>query len=416
MLRILHTADWHLGQTLRGYPRDYEHSMVLNHLLEIVQQRDIDTLVIAGDVFDSQHPSGEAQSLFYRTIARLHEARPSMNTVVIAGNHDAAGRLEAPHPLLAAFNVRVVGNVRRKGELLDYERHLLTLHDLSGEPYLHVIALSYPTAACLPSLSGLEVEGEDSSVIRSVRMLYDELSEALSPRLAGLPFLVTGHLHVRGGIESEGAERRILVGGQHAVPHDVFPAEAAYVALGHLHKAQAIGRETIRYSGSLIPLSATEQPYRHGVTQVTIDGTDVRCEHVEIPRPVPFLRLNPQGGEIRLSELADHLRALACPADLPIHLRPFVQVRLSRQGLGAGFREQVERIASEFAVRIVEARPKPLSEILGQVEAGSTSPLRVLGQIEPEEMFLMAFRRATGAAPTSAHLDIFHRAYLEAQA
>jgi exonuclease SbcD len=416
MLRILHTADWHLGHTLRGYPRDYEHSIVLSHLLEIVQQRDIDTLVIAGDIFDSQHPSGEAQSLFYRTIARLHEARPSMNTVVIAGNHDAAGRLEAPHPLLGDFNVRVLGNVRRNGERLDCERHLLTMHDLSGEPYLHVIALSYPTAACLPSISGLEIDGEDSSVIRSVRMLYDELFEALSPRLAGLPFLVTGHLHVRGGVESEGAERRILVGGQHAVPHDVFPAEAAYVALGHLHKAQAIGRETIRYSGSLIPLSATEQPYRHGVTQVTVDGTDVRCEHIEIPRPVPFLRLNPQGGETRLSELADQLRALGCPADLPIHLRPFVQVRLSRQGLVAGFREQVERIASDFAVRIVEARPEPLSEIIAQLAADSALPFRVLGQIEPEEMFLMAFRRATGALPTTAHLNIFHRAYLEAQA
>lgn len=416
MLRILHTADWHLGQTLRGYPRDFEHAMALNCLLEVVQERDIDTLIIAGDVFDSQHPSGEAQSLFFRTIARLHEARPSMNTVVIAGNHDAAGRLEAPHPLLAAFNVRVVGNVRRNGERLDCGRHLLTLHNLSGEPYLHVIALSYPTAACLPSLSGLEIEGEDSTVIRSVRMLYDELYESLSPRLAGLPFLTTGHLHVRGGVESEGAERRILVGGQHAVPHSVFPAESAYVALGHLHKAQSVGRETIRYSGSLIPLSATEQPYRHGVTQITIDGTNVRCEHIEIPRPVPFLRLNSQDGEIRLSELADHLRALACPADLPVHLRPFVQIRLSRQGLGPGFREQVERIASDFAVRVVEARPGPLPEILAQIAADSASPLRGLAQIEPEEMFLLAFRRATGAVPTTAHLDVFHRAYLEAQA
>jgi exonuclease SbcD len=114
--------------------------------------------------------------------------------------------------------------------------------------------------------------------------------------------------------------------------------------------------------------------------------------------------------------LADQLRALGCPADLPIHLRPFVQVRLSRQGLVAGFREQVERIASDFAVRIVEARPEPLSEIIAQLAADSALPFRVLGQIEPEEMFLMAFRRATGALPTTAHLNIFHRAYLEAQA
>ena len=68
----------------------------------------------------------------------------------------------------------------------------------------------------------------------------------------------------------------ILVGGQHAVPHDVFPPEASYVALGHLHKAQAVGRDTVRYSGSLIPLSATEQPYLHGVTLVSLDGVEDR--------------------------------------------------------------------------------------------------------------------------------------------
>jgi exonuclease SbcD len=415
MLRILHTADWHLGHTLRGYPRDFEQAAVLNSLIEIIQQREIDTLLIAGDIFDSQHPSGESQSLFYRTLARLHAARPAMNTVIIAGNHDAAGRLEAPHPLLESFNVRIVGNVRRIEGRIDCSRHLLTLNDPSGAPHLHVLALSYPTAACLPSISSVEIEDEESNVIRSVRMLYDELNEALSPRLAGLPFIVMGHLHVRGATESEGAERRILVGGQHAVPHNVFPAEASYVALGHLHKAQSIGTsETIRYSGSLIPLSATEQPYRHGVTLVTIDGATVTSEHIEIERPVSFISLGAQAAGIRLSDLADHLRHLNLSADIAPHLRPFLQIRLSRQGLGSGFREQVERIASTFPVRIVEARPDPPPEVLAELVASST-PLRSLIQIDPEEMFLKAFRRATESEPTTAHLKIFHRAYVEAQ-
>lgn len=108
-------------------------------------------------------------------------------------------------------------------------------------------------------------------MVRAVRELYQELAETLAPRLAGLPFLTAGHRHVRGGAESEGAERSILVGGQHAVPHDAFPAGSAYVALGHIHKEQPAGAETIRYSGSLILLSATEQPYKHGVTLITID-------------------------------------------------------------------------------------------------------------------------------------------------
>lgn len=113
MIRVLHTADWHVGQTLRGFSREYEHRKVFERLEEIVVERNVDALIIAGDVFDSQNPSGEAQQLFYNALVRLSRAQPRMTTVIVAGNHDAAGRLEAPRPLLEAFKIRVVGNVRR---------------------------------------------------------------------------------------------------------------------------------------------------------------------------------------------------------------------------------------------------------------------------------------------------------------
>src|ERR1035437_6366121 len=287
MVRVLHTGDWHIGQTLRGYSREYEQARVVDQLIEIVIEREIDVLIVAGDIFDSQNPSGEAQRLFYETIERLHRARPSMKTVIVAGNHDAAGRLEAPHPLLARFNVRVVGNVRRREGRTHAERHHVVLANEHGEAFLHILAVSYPTATCLPNLTRLEDEA-GSLVVRAVKELYDELYESIRPKLQGVPLIVTGHLHVMGAIESEGAERRILVGGQHAVPHDVFPPEASYVALGHLHKAQAVGRDTVRYSGSLIPLSATEQPYLHGVTLVSLDAFKIVSEHIPIGRPVAF--------------------------------------------------------------------------------------------------------------------------------
>jgi len=415
MLRVLHTADWHLGHTLRGYQRDFEHTAVLEDLIRIVQQREVDTLLVAGDIFDSQHPSGDSQALFYRTLARLHTTRPSMNTVVIAGNHDAAGRLEAPHPLLEAFNVRITGNVRRVDGRIDSSRHVVTLNCPSGDPYLHILALSYPTAACLPPIASAEVEEEESNVIRSVRALYAELYSALRPRLDGIPFIVMGHLHVRGGTTSEGAERRILVGGQHAVPTDVFPEDAAYVALGHLHKSQYIGSgERVRYSGSLIPLSSTEQPYRHGVTLLTIDDAEVRTEHIEINRPVEFLSLGKEGAGIRLSDLGDYFRQLLIGKDAPLHLRPYIHIRLSRQGLGSGFREQVDRIASEFPIRLVDARPDPIPEPVNLNAPISSGPSS-LTQMQPEEMFVRAFQKACGAQPTTAHLEVFHQAYAEAQ-
>jgi exonuclease SbcD len=410
MIRILHTADWHIGQTLRGFSREQEHRKAFERLEGIVVERAVDALIVAGDVFDSQNPSGEAQQLFYDTLVRLSRARPTMTTVIMAGNHDAAGRLEAPRPLLAAFNIRVVGSVRRRDGRIEASRHLVPLVDASGAVAAHVLAVSYPTAACLPNLTRLDGEA-GSPVVAGVRSVYAELMETLRPQVAGLPLIATGHLHVAGGVESEGAERRILAGGQHAVPHDVFPPDASYVALGHLHKAQAVGRDAVRYSGSLFPLSAAELPYRHGVTLASLDGAEVAAEHIPIERPVAFLRL-PQAGNMPLADFGDHLKALELQPDLPIDGRPFVQVRLARDALRPGFREEIDRVAEGFPVRIVEVRVAAPADAPGEAIAGD--PLVRLAERDPEDLFKLAFERAFGAAPNAAHLDVFHRAWAEA--
>jgi exonuclease SbcD len=276
-----------------------------------------------------------------------------------------------------------------------------------------VLAVSHPTAACLPPIERMSEEG-GSPVVAATRALYTELAEGNADRTRGLPLLVTGHLHVTGGLESEGAERRILVGGQHAVPPDVFPEAAAYVALGHLHRPQWIGGNRVRYSGSLLPLSAAEIGYRHGVTLLTIDGGGaIVAEPIELPRPVPFFRV-PERGECRLAELADHLAALAVPPDVPLDMRPFVVLRLSRTELPAGWRAQVEEIAERFPVRVVDYRA-------GEAEARprevTAEPHVRLAELQPEEMFVRAFERAhDGARPTAAHLEVFHVAAAAAAA
>ncbi|MER2251258.1 exonuclease SbcCD subunit D [Methylorubrum podarium] len=415
MIRVLHTGDWHIGQTLRGFSREREHDAVFGCLERLVVEREVDALVVAGDVFDSQNPSGESQARFYALMARLHAARPAMTIVITAGNHDAAGRLEAPRPLLEAIGVHVVGNVRRRDGAIDLERHLVPVRAGNGEVAAQVLAVSYPTAACLPPLSSLGSErriGETSPIVAAVRDLYGQLFEAARPRLAGLPLLVTGHLHVAGGLESEGAERRILVGGEHAVPADVFPEEARYVALGHLHRAQGLGGGQVRYCGSLIPLSAAEQPYRHGVTLVTLGAGAAEIEHIEIARPVPFLRL-PASGDMPLADLGDHLAALALDPDLPLEARPYIQVRLAREGLLPGYRAEVDRIAESFPVRVVDVRvtvpPRASVEIVE-----SEAPPPRLSERDPEELFRLAYRAKWDEEPAPAHLDVFHRARAEA--
>lgn len=407
-MRIIHTGDWHIGQTLGGFSREHEHRSVLAQLVRIVEERQADALVIAGDVFDSQNPSGESQALFYDALTRLHRVRPQLSIVITAGNHDAAGRLEAPASLLMRFGVHVVGNVRRRDGRIDHRRHLVPLTSASGGMRANVLAVSYPTAACLPPLGAY---GGD--IARATADLYAELMEQAEPHLGGLPLIVTGHLHVAGGLESEGAERRILVGGQHAIgPHDL-PEEADYIALGHLHKAQHIGRDTIRYCGSLIPLSSAEQSYRHGVTLVELGdraGAAVRIEQIPLERPVPYLRL-PLRGDVRLADLGDHLKALDLDAALPVERQPFLHVQLAREGIVMGFRAEADRIASAFPVRLIDVRLTPLPERACEAAAADTA-IR-LADLAPEELFLRAFQRQHGVAPERAHLDLFHRLQAE---
>lgn len=402
-MRILHTGDWHIGQTLKGYGRETEHQSVLEQLIAIVAARDVDAMIIAGDVFDSANPSGASQRLFYDTLVRLTAARPGLAIVVTAGNHDAAGRLEAPRALLRALDVHVVGNVRRPGGVLDARQHFVQLRDREGRIGAEVLAVSYPTAACLPVLP--RQEHEAPSIVRQVEALYRELHMAIAPLRTAAPLIVTGHLHVAGAIESEGAERRILVGGEHAVPASIFPTDAAYVALGHLHKAQAIGRDTIRYCGSLLPLSSTELGYAHAVTLLDIRGMSIATEQVVLQRPVPFLRV-PQTGYMRVEALAETFAALALEQSLPLERRPFIDLRLAREGLNAGFRADVERIAEGFPVRLVDIKVPPRE---ADAASDQVDPLVRLSERAPEDLFRLAFERVLGRQPTAAHLDIFHQ-------
>ena len=200
MIRILHTADWHIGATLRGHDRENEHRAVLDRVVAIAEERDVHALVMAGDVYDAYNPSAVSQGLFYQTLAKLSRARPGMTIVVVAGNHDSAARLEAPHPLLSAFDVQVVGSVRRRDGFIENERHLIPI-TIGRDVAAHILAVSYPTASCLPPL---DAGGEGSPVARAVRSIYDELWSGTRHRHEGVPVIVTGHLHVAGALPKRG--------------------------------------------------------------------------------------------------------------------------------------------------------------------------------------------------------------------
>ena len=401
MIRLLHTADWHLGAALHGWSREYEHRAALASLIDIARTRQVDAVIVAGDVFDSLNPSAEAQRLLYETLRSLRAACPHAAIVILAGNHDPAGRLEAPRALFEMAGVVSIGSVARADGGFDARAHLVPVRTPTGAVGAHILALPYPRAADLP-IAHAEITG--SPVVWGVRTLYREAVAAARREIGAAPLILTGHLHVAGGLESEGAERRILIGGEHAAPTDIFPADAAYVALGHLHRPQTLGAGVIRYSGSLIPMSKSEIDYRHGVSLVEIDdAAAARVEHAPITRAVEHWRL-PSRGALPVDEIAATLKTLCGDRAFTEATRPFLHLAVRAEGPAPGLKTEVDDICAAFPVRLVSlAIERPRADLPPLV-----TPAR-LADRAPSELFAEAFARAHGVAPSQAHLLDFDR-------
>jgi exonuclease SbcD len=405
VIRLLHTADWHLGATLQGWSREAEHRAALAQLVAIAKQRAVDAIIVAGDVFDSLNPSADAQRLLYDTLRDLRAACPHTRIALVAGNHDPAARLEAPRALFEMADVISIGAFARRDGVFDARAHLSPIRDAKGRVGAHLLALPYPRAADLP----LVYDGAVGAVRAAYREAVDSARREMGQGETGMaPLVVTGHLHVAGGLESEGSERRILVGGEHAVPPDIFSPDIAYVALGHLHRPQSVGRETIRYAGSLIPMSKTEIDYAHGVSIVDIDDSGaVTVEHAPFSRTVRHLR-TPAKGALTIAELEPVLQALDLDESAPIENWPFVHLAVKVEGPAVGVKAEVDAICEKFPLRVVSMtveRPQAL--------APAAAPLR-LTERKPADLFREAFEQTHGVAPTDDHLDCFERLLQEA--
>ncbi|HBP20414.1 MAG TPA: exonuclease sbcCD subunit D [Planctomycetes bacterium] len=389
-MRILHTSDWHLGHTFHGLDRGREHAAFLAWLLELIVEREVDALLVTGDVFDSACPPVSAERAWLDFLAEARVASPGLDVVVIGGNHDSAQRLDAPGALLRALGVHVVGGLaRREDRSLDLERLLVPLHDAAGEVAAWVAAVPFLRPADLPR--GTRGASASARLEEGVRAVYDEvLAAARERRQPGQALLGTGHCTLRGSRLSAGSERTIY--GGDALPVDLFPAELAYVAMGHLHHAQAVaGRDEVRYAGSPLPLSFAEAGYEHEVRLVQLAGEElVAQEGIAIPRAVDLIRL-PAEGPAPLAEVLELIAALPeCKADEALEERPYLEVRVQVEGPAPGLRRHVEEALDHKRPRLVklEVRRSAKAESLPERHAGTH-----LGDLDPRDVFQRCYAR-----------------------
>jgi len=460
MLRLLHTSDWHLGHTLHDLGREREHAAFLAFLLEVIREHRVDALLIAGDIFESANPPASAQATWYGFLADAHAQFPGLDIVVIGGNHDSAARLDAPTPLLKGLaskyrgtgRVHVLGGLPRKEDgHLDYSRLIVPLR--AGESQVAaawVAAVPFLRPADLPRVDPDGPTFVEDPLIDGVWRTYDEvLRAARRRREPGQALMAMGHCYMSGSAVSELSERKILGGNQHALPAELFPSDVAYVALGHLHLAQEVGRDNVRYSGSPIPLSLKERSYEHQVLLVDVEGEQfLRARPIPVPRRIEILRVPEVGAEtvaVVMSELAllpedepadgepsveepspAQQGLLPLPGPITLDLeepkesealgpppgtagapldRPLLEIQVLLMEPDPSLRQRIEEALEGKRARLVKLG---VTYVDVERDTPSLAPEQHLRELAPEDVFARCFASTFDAEPADDLLAAFH--------
>jgi len=391
-MRLLHTSDWHLGQSLHNFERHYEHQRFLDWLLDTAVAEQADALLIAGDIFDNANPSAASQKQLYRFLQQAKQRMPHLNLIVIAGNHDSPGRLEAPGPLLEAHGTRVIGAVQRDADgAIDVASLVLPLTGRGGAVEAWCLAVPFLRPGDVP-----RVEAEDGAdpYLAGIALLYKQALElALTKRQDGQAILAMGHCHMVDGQMSNDSERRIVIGGTEMLPAGIFDPAIAYAALGHLHLAQSVGKQQhIRYCGSPIPLSFAEVGYQHQILRVDIDGAAVReIAPLMVPRAVDLLRIPARPAP--LAQVLEELAALEA-ADAPSDRQPFLEVRVLLDAPEPGLRSRIETALDGKPVRL--AKIETSSAARASSIDTDVMTLDQLEKLKPDDIFRQLYQQRFG--------------------
>ena len=309
-MRFIHTADWHLGNQMHDIERKEEYEAFFRFLKAEIVEKKAESLIVAGDVFDTVNPSLEARRLYYTFLASLVDS-PCKNVIIVGGNHDSSALLDSAKELLEVLNIRVVGTISN----LTFSEMCFELKNSQGEVSGICMALPFVRELELRNLideKSKKIEDADLYSL-SYKSLYDGLFAEAEKIRAGrnIPLIATGHLYasdLEGRLSekksSEKTDDGVKVldvrGTLGAVPPSVFP-KVDYVALGHIHYSSMVAKNpAVRYSGSPFVMGFDEANLSHGFLCVTIDEKkSLSVEKILSPHTFIYRRISGSLSEIK---------------------------------------------------------------------------------------------------------------------
>lgn len=379
-MKFLHTSDWHIGQRFYRYDRDEEHERFFAVLADVMRREQPDALLVSGDIYDTAAPSAQSQRLLVQALTGLHVACPSARIIVTAGNHDSGSRIDALRRLWAAVGVDVVGGcVRNSDGLCDPAQFLI---EIVGRGVVAAVPFfghrAYPAV-----VSDLSRDDRQKAFFQAV---LDE-ANALG---GGLPVVMMAHLTVSGcNLADQDLQ---AIGGVEADDIASLGHGYDYLALGHIHKPQYVGRMgRARYCGSPFAMSFAED-YSHFVDIVEIDahGYAPRVSHVPI-EPLRGVVTVPAGG-------APLEEALAAFAALPDDCADYVRVLVDEDGLlPADADDRANAVAKGKACRYCEIKKVVKAGALGRLDRGEALEIDEIRALQPLDIAAEAYGRMRGA-------------------
>jgi exonuclease SbcD len=380
-MKFLHTADWHIGRTIRGQSRAEEHEAVLAELATIAREHEVDAVLVCGDVFDTAAPTPESERIAYRALLDL--ASNGTRVVVIAGNHDSDRRWQAVQPLLE------LGAVITRPVFADPDTSVVEVPSRDGRELMLVAALPFLSQRWVVK-AGQLMGGEAADSVQLYAERYRKLTDWVCSRFrSDAVNVIAAHAFVHGS-DPSGSERAAHLSSAYGVPATVFPSSAHYVALGHLHRPQEIpGPCPIRYCGSPLQLDFGEAGQRK-VALVVEASPGVPARVTEVPLTSGRQLAIVEG---TLAELRD--RAVDKDAYVRVHVKEKVRVGLADE--------------------VRELFPNAIDVVLDGVSRGGTSSdIETRVGRSPRELFV-AYLHSVGVED-DALTALFDEVYEESSA
>ena len=373
-MKILHTSDWHLGHRLHEYGQTDEQSMFLTWLEELITDQEIDVLLISGDVFDTNTPSTQSLKMYYNFLVNLR-ATSCKHVVITGGNHDSPGTLNAPKEILNALDIKVVG--KATGNIQD-EVFLLE----KGSEKLIVAATAYlrdqDIRRAVDGEKFEEITDRYKTALINHYQKAADCCEELQKENNDAAIIGMGHLFAVGGSVSD-SEQSIYVGSLGHIGADDFPEIFDYIALGHLHRPQLVGKnEKIRYCGSPNILSFSEIGYDKKVIVLETKESDIISIQDEI---IPKFRnvVKVKGTRIQCLEKVEDLVASS------YGLSTWVEVTLVDEKLDNKTFPEIYELVKDQPIEILRLTNDAVQTIEGLEQ--KLQEAKSIKELTPEEVF-----------------------------